>query len=167
MKIICSIVLLFSLSFAGSSLSFVTAVRDSFNGIACLRGATSLAVSADNKNVYVASKSENAVAVFSVTSPTQLASEKGAIIKRKSGLSVFRAAGVDRIDFFHKCAGMVGLSLIDAQGKVVRQIMNIFAGAGAHTVKADFSGLRHGIYFLRYDGNGENRIEKITLITDK
>jgi hypothetical protein len=58
--------------------------------------------------------------------------------------------------------GVVDLSLIDATGRLVRDFgLDLEAGCTVHSM--DFSDLRAGVYFLRYEFGGEEEVKRIVV----
>ncbi len=59
------------------------------------------------------------------------------------------SANQTTIDFKVKEAGNVNIVLLDAQGNVIKNIMNEHKEKGKHSVLIDLSGLREGTYFYK------------------
>jgi trimeric autotransporter adhesin len=154
----------FSRDISTGALTYDTILQNGINGVEGLSGAYYVAVSPDNKNVYAASRGDNAVAIFSVTQTTKISSA-GAESSRQDGILSISCTGRTGTVAFHvPVTGTVGLSLLDARGKLVQKIRERFMIAGDHTATVDFSGLRRGVYVLRYLSAGECRVEKIALV---
>ncbi len=146
------------------ALAFDTILQNGINGVEGLYGAYFVAVSPDNRNVYVASRGDNAVAVFSVTPSTKTSFAGATPPRGKEVFSVSISGGIGSVAFHVPIAGPVSLSLLDARGKLVGKIRERIMNAGNQVATVDFSGLHHGIYFLRYTSAEECRVVKIAFV---
>ncbi len=130
------------------ALKYRTYFIDSKNGVTGLKSPTSVTVSPDNKNVYVTGSGDNAVAIFKVVHTVPISAPSDIPIKQQTYFSASSKGRFYTIVFNAKASGCFILSLLNAQGKLVKKVMNNSMTAGNHIVKADFSDVQSGIYFL-------------------
>jgi DNA-binding beta-propeller fold protein YncE len=146
------------------ALSFQKCFKDSLDGIDGLKHPSSLALTPDNKFLYVAGQRDSAVAIFSVVPYNASTSVSVKSIKhRDTHLSVSPYGAGLSITFNVVTEGKINLSLYTMQGILVRHITEHFIGVGHHVKRFDLSGIRSGVYVLRLACGTESSGTKITI----
>jgi DNA-binding beta-propeller fold protein YncE len=148
---------------ATGKLSFSICFIDSKKGVTGLKSPTSVTVSPDNKNVYVTGSRENTIAIFNVMPGPTKSAACNIPIKQDACFSAFSKGRFTTIVFDAKTSGSFILSLLNSQGKLVKKVMNNYLTAGNHKVKADFSDVQNGIYFLSLANGFKTRAIKIVI----
>jgi DNA-binding beta-propeller fold protein YncE len=141
----------------------IEARQDSVEGLVGCRWVT---VSPDNRNVYVASNDENAVAVFGIVSPPAAASARPLPSRRNRVVSATQVGGFFTIAFSAGASGGLAVSLFNVRGGLVKKMVKKKIESGGGSYKADFSSVPHGVYLLRCSIDRECEMTK-TVVTKK
>jgi hypothetical protein len=151
----------FNRDISSGALSYNTYFVDGENGVDGLFCPGNVCVSPDNKNVYVTGLYDNAVAIFAVraTSIPSIVNKKRT--ERNTFLSVASSGQFYKITFNAKTSGIMNLSLLNSQGRLVRNILNNYFNAGDQALTADFSAIESGNYFLSLTNVLESQAIKI------
>ncbi len=144
------------------ALAIDTFFQDGENGVDGLNMAREVMVSPDNKNVYVAGQSDNAIAIFSIV-PVALRHVICTASLKTGKIGVLRSGRLYTISFTTKTPGTTVVSLFDARGRLVKKIANAFTNEGEHAINADFTAVRDGIYFVYLTDAMERQAIKIVI----
>jgi DNA-binding beta-propeller fold protein YncE len=144
-------------------LSYTTYFVDGENGVDGLFCPGNVFVSPDNKNVYVTGLYDNAVAIFCAKATSIPSVEKNNPTKQNTYFSAVSCGRFYKIAFKTKTSGLRRISLLNSQGRLVRNILNDYCNAGDQAVTADFSTIESGMYLVSFTNMPENRAIKIKI----
>lgn len=65
------------------------------------------------------------------------------------------------IEFNLAESNQVNISITDAAGRTIREVMNGFLNSGRHSVTLNLRDLTHGLYFLLIDSGNESKMIKL------
>lgn len=68
------------------------------------------------------------------------------------------------INYTMVSAGLVKISVFNAQGQIVRELFSGMQSAGQQTLSFDATGLNSGVYYCKLESAGQNRVAKLLLI---
>jgi DNA-binding beta-propeller fold protein YncE len=154
----------FSRDTLSGALAGIKIIKDGSDSVDGLRGCRSVAASPDNKNVYVAGTDDNAVALFSVAQPVKTAPESCVPPQRMQRLSARCSGGTWVIGLSLRIAGVIDLSVFDARGKLLRNLIHGSVPAGRHAVTTDIASFQSGACFLRLVSDGGRRTVKAIVV---
>jgi DNA-binding beta-propeller fold protein YncE len=160
----------FSRDLSTGTVSFDKYVKGGQDGLEQFKSGYSVALSPDNKNLYVATGTGYVtapqLAVFSIQ-PDWVTSNKNWKIdppkRYDSDLDIFSSCSFYEMSFDLKTQGNVNLSLHDAQGRLVQQIHKGYLNAGMHHIHSDFKGIPKGLYLLRFSSNSFTLARKVII----
>ena len=153
---------------ATGTLAFLEYHKDGVNGVEGLNGPYSVTVSSDNKNVYLASRNDDAVAVFERDLTTGIDEEKKSGITEKFQLyqnypNPFNPKTV--ISYQLPVISEVELSIYNTLGQRVVTLVSKKQSAGHYTVEWDATGISSGVYFYRIETrNGFIQTKKLIFL---
>ena len=65
------------------------------------------------------------------------------------------------IEFNLAESNQVNISITDAAGRTIREVMHGFLNSGSHSVTLNLRDLTHGLYFLLIDSGNESKMIKL------
>jgi len=71
---------------------------------------------------------------------------------------------VGAIDYSLPSNGHVSLSIVDIQGRLLRNLVSEVQPAGRHTIRLDTRGIRGNVVFARLDFHGKQLMKRLVLL---
>ncbi len=142
---------IFSRDLATGALTYSTCIKDGQGGVAGLGGALSIAVSPDNKNVYVAGAEDSAIAIFRLVPATKIRPVAGNTALRRNTFFAEVCSpsnSVAKIRYRVPVRAHVRITAYNMQGRLLGIAFDGLKEAGNHCVAWDTGKFGPGVYYF-------------------